>query len=96
LDRVLRQVAERLLLLLLRQVAGQHGGRRPRVAAADDVVVRGRRGVVRGREPEVPAPELGGTVPGRGRAVALVMVRVGRVPVTPAAVLLKLKVGGQR
>lgn len=58
LDRVLRQVAERLLLLL-RQVAGQHGGRRPRVAAADDVVVRGRRGVVRGREPEVPAPELG-------------------------------------
>jgi len=44
---------------------------------------------VRGREPEVPAPELSGTVPcGGRRAVPFVVVRVRGVPVTPTAVLL--------
>lgn len=61
------------------------------------VVVRGRRGVVHGRESQVPATEFRGLVPGGCRGVTLVQVRVRRgVPVTPSTVLLLLQVRGQR
>lgn len=100
---ILGQVAERLGRQLRwrqwRRDSGAQDGlaRRPRVAVAGDYVVERRRwGFVRRRKPEVPASEIGRSVPGAVRAVPPVVVRVAGIPVTTAPVLLLLQVGGQR
>lgn len=96
LDGILRQVAERLRERWRRKARAQGHGRGPLVVVVVVdivVVVRGWRGVVRGREPQVPAPEFRRTVPGSGRTPELVRVRC--VPVPPTSVVLLLQVGGQ-